>query len=126
MSVATFRVLGGDFAPKDCFSDVGTLALFDPAKRSAFPDIRVPRSDIVRVDPATNNGLDPAVAAATGAGVGWAVAGEGGLVVGTVIASRPRDVRFVVTLRDGRRFVASASTTTYDEFRRDAARPRPR
>jgi hypothetical protein len=122
--VATFRVLGGDFAAKECFTDVGTIALFDPTKRDAFPDVRVPRTEIVRVEPATSGGLDPAVATAAGAGIGWAVGGDVGLVAGTVIAGRPRDVTFVVTLRDGRRFLAAGSVATYNEFRNDAARSR--
>ena len=119
-------MLGGDFAARDCFTDVGTISLFDPVRRSPFPDIRLPRTEIVRVEPAGSGGLDPAVATAAGAAVGWAVAGEGGLVAGTVIASHPRDVSFLVTLRDGRRFVAAGSVATYDEFRTDAARSRRR
>ena len=124
--MASFRVLGGDFAARDCFTDVGTISLFDPTKRSPFPDIRLPRTEIVRVEPAGSGGLDPAVATAAGAAVGWAVAGDVGLIGGTVIASRPRDVSFVVTLRDGRRFLAAGSVATYEGFRADAERSRRR
>ncbi len=122
--MSSFRVLDGDFAAKPCFTDVGTISLFAPMSTNRFPDVRLPRTDIVLVQPARQGGLDPAVATATGAAVGWVVGGDIGLVAGTVIASRPRDVTFAVTLRDGRRFFAAASQQVYAEFVADAARGR--
>ena len=121
-----FRVLGGDFAAKDCFTDVGSIALFGPGSGSAFPDVRIPRSDVVAAQLATPRGWSPAATTAAGAAIGYTIAGEGGLIVGTVFAGLPRDVTFLVTLRDGRRFVAGGSPDLFQQFVNDAKRSRRR
>lgn len=114
--MSSFRVLAGDFAPKDCFTDVGTISLFDPATRSAFPDVRIPKAELVSVQPATQSTMSTAAATAAGASIGWVVAGEGGLIAGAVFANLPRQVTFMCALRDGRRFVAAATPEVYQEF----------
>ena len=114
--MSSFRVLAGDFAPKDCFTDVGTISLFEPGSAKPFPDVRIPKVELVSVQPATQSTMSTAAATAAGASIGWVVAGEGGLIAGTVFANLPRHVTFMCTLRDGRRFVAAATPEVYQEF----------
>ena len=114
--MSSFRVLAGDFAPKDCFTDVSTISLFEPASGKPFPDVRIPKTELVSVQPASQGGMSVAATTATGAAIGWVVGGELGLIGGTVIGGLPRQVTFMCTLRDGRRFVAAATPEVYQEF----------
>ncbi len=114
--MASFKVLGGDFKANDSSLHRGTLLLYDPRRNSFLADTEIPASQIASVEVVTEENVKRA-----GGTVGWAAAGglllgPLGLLGGALLGGRGKDITFLCTLRDGRRFLANASSEAYKEF----------
>jgi hypothetical protein len=114
--MARFKVLGGDFKAKDSYLYWGTLSLYDPRKNSFSADTNIPLTEVTAVEVATEENVKR-----VGGTIGWAAAGglllgPLGLIGGALLGGRGKDITFICTLRDGRGFLATASSEVYKQF----------
>jgi hypothetical protein len=111
------KVLAGDFTGDGSYSD-GRITL-RPKEQPSPAHRMVVRDFFASVDVAAQHNV-----VKVGGAVGWGaagalVAGPIGLLAGALLGGRGRDVVFVATLKDGRRFLGQTDSKTYTQLRAD-------
>lgn len=108
-----FKVISGPF--KSGNTSRNTLYLWSKSA-GMLADSSVPMSSVTSVEVATEENVKKVGGALGWGAAGAVIAGPVGLLAGAIIGGRGKDVTFIVTLRDGRRFMATASSGIYKEF----------
>jgi threonine dehydrogenase-like Zn-dependent dehydrogenase len=93
-----------------------TLYLWTTGNKGMLADVNVPVTQIASVEVATEENVKKVGGALGWGAAGAVIAGPVGLLAGAILGGRGKDVTFIVTLRDNRRFMATASSGTYKEF----------
>lgn len=109
-----FKVIAGPF--KSGNTSRKTLYLWTTGNKGMLADVSVPMSSITSVDVATEENVKKVGGALGWGAAGALIAGPVGLLAGAILGGRGKDVTFIVTLQDGRRFMTTTGSGTYKEF----------
>ena len=113
MAFGEFRVLAGDFRQGKHHQFVGDVFLM---KGDGFFREKIRSVEVQDLELATEESVKR-----LGGTVGWGIVGGAllgpvGLLAGLLAGGRGKDVTFVCTLKDGRKFMATAPAKVYKEI----------
>lgn len=111
MAFGTFRVCAGDFKEGKEHQFVGGILIMRSAGK--FLREKIQLEQIQSLEPASEEAVKR-----VGGTVGWGIAGAAllgpvGLLAGLIVGGKGKDVTFVCQLKDGRKFLAIASSKIY-------------
>ena len=117
MAFGTFEVHAGDFKKgKDHQYLAGKPGNLIMKSQGKFFREKIPVSEIQELEPASEESVKRIGGTVGWGAVGGVLLGPVGLLAGLLAGGRGKDVTFVCKLKDGRKFMATASSKIYTEL----------
>lgn len=117
MPFGSFKVLAGDFKKSDGHQFVGANPGYLLMKSDGkFLREKIFVEGIAELDMASEESVKRLGGTVGWGALGGVVLGPVGLLAGLLVGGRGKDVTFVCRLKDGRKFMATASSKVYTEI----------